>query len=173
MVRRFVFTLFFSLFSLCLLAQTGSIKGTIKDAATNEPIIGAAVLVEGTTNGAATDLNGNYVIPKVSAGTVNLVISYISYRTKKVEGIVVPDGQAAVLNTTLEEDVTQLADVVVVGVREANTDMAVVNEIRNSPQVVSGVSSEQIQRSMDRDAAQVMMRVPLPGELTVQIEEAE
>ncbi len=160
MVRRLFSTLFFSLFSLCLLAQTGSIKGTIKDATTNEPVIGAAVLVEGTTNGAATDLNGNYVIPKVSAGTVNLVISYISYRTKKVEGIVVPDGQAAVLNTTLEEDVTQLADVVVVGVREANTDMAVVNEIRNSPQVVSGVSSEQIQRSMDRDAAQVMMRVP-------------
>ena len=160
MVRRLVSALFFSLFSLCLLAQTGSIKGTIRDAKTNEEVIGASVLIEGTANGAATDLNGNYVIPKVPAGTVNLVISYLSYRTKKVEGVVVEAGNATVLNTTLEEDVTQLADVVVVGVREANTEMAVVNEIRNAPQVVSGVSSEQIQRSMDRDAAQVMMRVP-------------
>jgi outer membrane receptor for ferrienterochelin and colicin len=44
--------------------------------------------------------------------------------------------------------------------REAHTDIAVVNEIKNATQVVSGVSSEQITRSMDRDAAQVMMRVP-------------
>jgi len=147
-------------FCTLLLAQMGSIKGTIKDATTNEPLIGAAVSVEGTTNGAATDINGNYVLSKVPVGKVNLLITYVSYRTKKIEGVVVEEGKATILNTTAEEDVTQLQDIVVVGVREAHTDIAVVNEIKNSLQIVSGVSSEQIQRSMDRDAAQVMMRVP-------------
>ncbi len=160
MLHRIYFVLFFSFFSISLYAQTGSVKGTIRDAVTNEAIIGASVVVEGTTNGAATDVNGNYVIPRVPAGKADILISYISYRTKKVEGVVVEDGKATSLNTSLEEDVTQLQDIVVVGVREASTDRAVINEIRNSPQVVSGVSSEQIQRSMDRDAAQVMMRVP-------------
>lgn len=154
-------------FILCLLfaapavfAQTGSIRGAIKDGKTSEPLIGATVAVEGTTNGAITDINGNYVLPRVPVGKVNIVISFISYRTKKVEGVVVEPGAAAQLSTTLEEDVAQLQEVVVIAVREANTERAVIEEIRNSPQVVSGVSSEQIQRSMDRDAAQVMMRVP-------------
>jgi outer membrane receptor protein involved in Fe transport len=156
-------TIFFTLSFLCtvsLFAQSGSIKGTIRDAITNEGIIGANVILEGTTTGASTDVNGNYVIPKVPVGTVNLVISYISYRTKKVEGIRIEENKTATINTNLEEDVAMLQDIVVVGAREAHTDIAVINEIKNATQVVSGVSSEQITRSMDRDAAQVMMRVP-------------
>ncbi|WP_378411337.1 TonB-dependent receptor [Rhodocytophaga aerolata] len=143
-----------------MFAQSGSIKGTIRDAATNEGIIGANVILEGTTTGASTDVNGNYVIPKVPTGTVNLVISYISYRTKKVEGVRIEENKTTTINTNLEEDVAMLQDIVVVGAREAHTDIAVINEIKNATQVVSGVSSEQITRSMDRDAAQVMMRVP-------------
>ena len=156
-------TIFFILSCLCtisLFAQSGSIKGTIRDAATNEGIIGANVILEGTTTGASTDVNGNYVIPKVPTGTVNLVISYISYRTKKVEGVRIEENKTTTINTNLEEDVAMLQDIVVVGAREAHTDIAVINEIKNATQVVSGVSSEQITRSMDRDAAQVMMRVP-------------
>lgn len=156
-------TIFFTLsflYSFSLFAQTGSIKGTIRDAVTKEGIIGANVVIEGTTTGASTDVNGNYMIPKVPAGTINLVVSYISYRTKKVEGVHVEDGKTATINTNLEEDVAMLQDIVVVGAREAHTDIAVINEIKNATQVVSGVSSEQITRSMDRDAAQVMMRVP-------------
>jgi outer membrane receptor protein involved in Fe transport len=156
-------TIFFTLsflYSFSLFAQAGSIKGTIRDAVTKEGIIGANVVIEGTTTGASTDVNGNYMIPKVPAGTINLVVSYISYRTKKVEGVHVEDGKTATINTNLEEDVAMLQDIVVVGAREAHTDIAVINEIKNATQVVSGVSSEQITRSMDRDAAQVMMRVP-------------
>lgn len=156
-----LFNLILLLFlSTSLFAQMGTIKGTIKDATTKEGIIGANVVIEGTTTGASTDVNGNYVIPKVAVGKVNLVISYISYRTKKVEGVKVEEGKTTVINTTMEEDAEQLQDVVVVGAREAHSDIAVINEIKNSVQIVSGVSSEQISRSMDRDAAQVMMRVP-------------
>jgi hypothetical protein len=117
-------TIFFTLSLLCsvsLFAQSGSIKGTIRDGVTNEGIIGANVIIEGTTTGASTDVNGNYTIPKVSAGTVNLVISYISYRTKKVEGVRIEDGKTVTINTNLEEDVAMLQDIVVVGAREACT----------------------------------------------------
>ena len=54
--------------------QTVTVKGTVLDA-NNEPIIGASVLMKGTTNGTITDIDGNFILSNVNPGT--LVISYI------------------------------------------------------------------------------------------------
>jgi len=81
-----VATLLLVLFSRPIMAQNGTIKGSIIDEITKEPLIGAAVLIEGTTKGASTDLDGNYEIQNVDAGTYTLRASYVSYETviKKV-----------------------------------------------------------------------------------------
>jgi outer membrane receptor protein involved in Fe transport len=150
----------FAFAQMAVAPATGTIKGTIKDEATKEAIIGANVVIEGTLQGASTDINGNFVIPKVTPGKVNLVVSFISYRSKKIEGVEVSEGKTTTIHTTVEEDIAQLQDVVIVAAREAQTDIAVIDEIKKSQQIVSGVSAEQISRSQDRDAAQVMMRVP-------------
>lgn len=71
LLSKKLLTLFLSLttFTFITQAQTGTIKGVIKDEKTNEPLIGATVLIEETTYGAAADLDGNYIIPNVAAGT--------------------------------------------------------------------------------------------------------
>lgn len=152
--------LLFSFSSLEAAAQTGTITGVVKDEKTQEAIIGASVGVQGTTIGASTDLDGHFTLAKVPAGNQTLVISYISYQTKTIPNLTVEGGKALVVNTSLAESAHQLADVVVTGQRITNTEVAVITEVKNAQLVAVGVSSEQIVKSQDRDAAQIARRVP-------------
>lgn len=89
-------------------AQGKSIKGVVLDQ-NSEPIIGANVLVEGTTNGAITDLDGNFSLTNV-ASTAKLRVSYIGYITQ-----VVPVAGNSTFKIQLKEDAKALDEVVVVG----------------------------------------------------------
>ena len=86
--------------------QTKKITGTVSDAM--GPVIGASVVIKGTSNGVATDFDGNFSLNASQGQT--LVISYIGYLTKEVK----VDGRAN-YNITLEEDKKILDEVVVVG----------------------------------------------------------
>ncbi len=89
-------------------AQQFTVKGTVKDMA-GEPIIGANVMVKGTTNGTITDINGGYSVTGVSASSV-LVYSFIGYKNQEVAC----KGRQEI-NVTLAEDLQALDEVVVVG----------------------------------------------------------
>lgn len=98
--------LFFSDFGA--IAQNSiTIKGQVVDAATNESLIGVSIQEKGTTNGAITDMDGNYIL-KV-AGNSTVIFSYIGYQTVELK--------AAAANGVikLKEDSETLQEVVVVG----------------------------------------------------------
>jgi TonB-dependent receptor len=153
--------LFFLICGFTLVAQTGSIKGTIKDAKTQEALVGATVSIQGTTTGAVADAEGNFTLGKVSAGKHTIQFTFIGYSTKTISEVTVEAGKTTVINTLLEEDAgTQLQEVVVTAQRATNTEVAVITEIKKIEQVAVGISAQQISRSQDRDAAQVMRRVP-------------
>jgi len=100
--------LIFAIMALsCANAFAQQVKGTVQDAS-GQPVIGAAVVVEGTTNGTTVDMDGAFVLDAVPSDAV-LVISSIGYKTVKV-----PAGTGNVL-VVMEEDATILDDVVVVG----------------------------------------------------------
>ena len=86
-------------------AQT--VKGTVISGSDNEPLIGASVMVEGTRNGAVTDLDGNFAISAKNGQT--LEVSYLGFITQKVKVT------GSVINVTLLEDKQSLDEVVVVG----------------------------------------------------------
>jgi TonB-linked SusC/RagA family outer membrane protein len=89
-------------------AQTGTVSGVVKDVA-GEPLIGVNVLVKGTTNGAITDIDGNYSVQNVPAQSI-LVFSYIGYVTQEI-----PVGNQRNITVELREDTQRLDEVVVVG----------------------------------------------------------
>ncbi len=159
MYSKSFFTLIFSLILLNSIAQTGVIRGTVKDFITNEDIIGATVRIEGTTLGSATDINGFFSISKVPVGKRKLLISYVSYKTKDIE-INVEADKVIEINTTLQEDKVALQEVKVVANRLTGTEISVISEIKASQMVVSGISSAQIGKTLDRNAAEVVKRVP-------------
>jgi hypothetical protein len=70
-----------------ILAQTGKLRGLVTDKETGEPLIGANVMVEGTTLGASTDMNGVYVILAIPPGIHSIRASYIGYTTEVIQNI--------------------------------------------------------------------------------------
>ena len=95
----------FLLAGLSAFAQI-SVRGTVIDAANDEPIIGASILEIGTTNGTVTDFDGNFEL-QVRSGA-KLSISYMGYKTQELDA-------APVMNVRLGEDSELLEEVVVVG----------------------------------------------------------
>ncbi len=87
--------------------QSGACTGVVKDG-TGEAVIGASVVVKGTTNGAITDFDGNFSLSGVKKGDT-IVISFVGYHTQEI----VWNGQP--LNVTLKDDTQALEEVVVIG----------------------------------------------------------
>ena len=92
----------------CASAFAQQVKGTVKDSA-GQPVIGAAVVVEGTTLGVTVDLDGNFVFDKAVPADAVLVVTSIGYKTAKV-----PVGGGFV-EVVLEEDAEMLDEVVMIG----------------------------------------------------------
>ncbi|HQI43664.1 MAG TPA: SusC/RagA family TonB-linked outer membrane protein, partial [Dysgonamonadaceae bacterium] len=104
---KLLFTLLFVLCTLIITAQERTIRGVVKDTS-GEPVIGANVRVKNTTIGTATDINGNYTLV-VPASANTLVATYIGM--KEVEVPITGN----VVDITMEEDVSNLDEVVVIG----------------------------------------------------------
>lgn len=139
-------------------AQNGSISGSIKDSTTNEEIIGALIQIEGTELGASADFEGNFIIMDVPPGTYNLKIQAIGYEPLVLRNIVVRSGENTEVNTAMK--VPEIGVVKVKGRRITNSSSAVVEEIKEADIVSSGIAKEEITRTGDRDAAQVVRRIP-------------
>ena len=157
---RLVYLILITTVSLSAFGQMGTIKGTLVDEKTGEGIIGANIVLEGTTQGGSTDVNGNFVILKVKTGKYNLVASYVSYITKTIPNVEVYPDQTTAIFSSLKEDIQELENVVVTAKRQTDTDISVITELKKSDLVAVGISSQQIKMSQDRDAAQVVRRVP-------------
>lgn len=160
MFRKLYLILLTSAIASLSMAQNGTIAGKVIDLKTKEAVIGANAVIEGTTVGAATDLDGNFTIPNVKPGTYSLVISSITYKTQTVADVVVESGKKTTVEVTLAEDVAELEEVIVTAKKEIATDLNLLKSIRESKLVVSGISSEQITKLPDRDVAQIAQRVP-------------
>lgn len=106
--QRLFFLTLFSALTLLAAAQNKSISGTVVDTG-GEPIIGASVLVKGTTNGVITDLDGHFTLTQVPV-TATIQVSYIGYKSQE---IAVRD--KSFIKVILAEDTEVLDEVVVVG----------------------------------------------------------
>lgn len=152
--------LFFSLLvSTLALAQQGSLVGKVVDKKTGEGVIGATVLVTGTTQAAPVDVEGNYEL-KLNPGTHNITMTYIGYKPLTFPGVQVRASQKTTLNGSMEENATALKEVTVTGQKQTGTEVAMIQDLKKSEVVVSGISNDQIVKSLDRDAAEVVKRIP-------------
>jgi len=106
--------IFSMLLSINLFAQTsGKLVGRVTDEA-GEPLIGANVIIDGTTMGAATDIEGYYSIINVRAGTYSIRFRFLGYKTRVVENIRISPDQTTKLDAILELEVIEGEEVIVV-----------------------------------------------------------
>jgi hypothetical protein len=156
-------TIITSLLLLAILfvkAQNGVIAGKVIDAKSNTGLPGATVIIGSTLQGSVTDIDGNYKINNLKDGVYSVKVSYIGFIALEADEIKVSANTPATLNFRLNENVNELQAADVVSQRITHTDNAVLMDIKKSEQIVSGVSSQQIARSQDRTAAEVVRRIP-------------
>ncbi len=138
---------------------TGTIRGKIVDATTGEGLIGANVFLTGTTTGTITDFDGNFSLSDVAPGSVSVTASYVSYETQIFESVEVHAGDVVILNANLNLSSQQIQEVVVKARRRGQTEAAVLVMKKKMPMVLDGISSQQISRMGDSDAASALKRV--------------
>ena len=118
---------------VCALAQNVTVKGQVKDGA-GEPLMAAAVAEVGTSNGVATDLNGNYTITVASDAT--LQFSFMGYNT-----VTEPVRGRTTINVTLSEDVELLDEVVVVGYGTQRKKLVTTSTVNISADKIAATNS--------------------------------
>ncbi|WMI67747.1 TonB-dependent receptor [Mangrovimonas sp. YM274] len=140
-LQKGLLTLLLMAFALAANAQTVSVSGKVADA--NGPLIGVSIIVKGTSTGTATDFDGNYTLNNVGSNAT-LVFSYLGYVTQEIA----VDGQRTI-NVTLQEDLAQLEEVVVVGYGTQKKEA-----VTGSMVSIKGEDLNQVQTANFQDALQ-------------------
>jgi outer membrane receptor for ferrienterochelin and colicin len=156
---RFCFSVFILCSTLTGFAQSGSIEGVITDSTTHETLVGASVVIEGTNTGAVSDFEGKYALKNVKPGSYNLIFTYISYNRQVIKNVNVAAGPPTNLNAFLSSHNITIKEVEVIQHKLTNTENSVLLEMKESKQVVSGISGELIGKNQDRNAAEVVKRI--------------
>jgi TonB dependent receptor/Carboxypeptidase regulatory-like domain/TonB-dependent Receptor Plug Domain len=139
--------------------DTGRIIGRVVESQQGAPVAGATIELVGTDRSVVTALDGRYTLGDVPAGPASIRVRMIGFGPKVVTGILVPPGGAVAQDVAIDAEVVQLAEISVSAAAEQGTVNRALDEQRNAANIVSAVSSEQIDRSPDSDAGQAVQRV--------------
>src|SRR5690606_9295223 len=119
----------------------GQIEGVLTDATTGETLIGANVTIRGTSIGAASNIDGQYVIRRVPSGQHVLEISYIGYETEE-RTVTVRSGETVEIDMELEQETLE-GEEVLISAQRAGQQQAINQQI-TSDNIVNVVSEQRI-----------------------------
>ncbi len=138
---------------------TGRIVGRIIDGSTGHGLADAGIQIVGTTIGTNSGIDGRYAIPGIASGTVTIQVRRLGYQPKTVTGILLDAGAVLEQNITLDPATITLAAQVVTADAERGSVRDALDAQRTATGVVNSITTEQISRSPDGDAAQAVQRV--------------
>jgi len=157
LIVKFLFLTFFILSFTDYIHAQGKIKGTITDSLSQNLLIGANVYIPGTSRGASTNVEGEFIINDVPTGTYTINVSYIGYKKKNVE-IVVVDNRTTSIDVQLVTDVIEGEEVIVSG--QAEGQVEAINQQLTSNTIINVISEEKIQELPDANVAETIGRLP-------------
>jgi TonB-dependent receptor len=141
-----------------LFAQSsGSVTGRVLNAESGRALIGANVVLEGTSYGSATSQSGTYRLQQIPAGDYTLIVRYIGFEEKR-ESITITAGQSLELDFRLNPAFLEGDDVVVTA--RAEGQVRALNLQRSSEMIRNVVSAEQLEQFADPNLAGALSRVP-------------
>lgn len=108
-MKKYILTLCFALIGLTAMAQNITVSGTVTSKTDGEPLIGATVRVQGTNQGTAADIDGNYTLTNV-AKNATLIFNYVGYKE-----LLIPVNGRTTVDAVMEETTSSLDELVVVG----------------------------------------------------------
>lgn len=145
------------IFSVSFAQSKGSINGKVVDKTSSDVLIGANVIIVGSTLGASADLDGFYTIKNLEPGVYKIKFSFISYQNVVVENVKVDAGKNTKLDIQLLPASTELEEVVVTAEALKSTEGAILNIQKNSLNIVDGLSAELIGKNNSSDGTDVFI----------------
>lgn len=144
--------------------HTVSLRGRIVDFGSTQPLEGATVTIVELGQSVMADEKGYYTFRNVPEGIYRLTVSYTGYQQARLPNVRVRLGREQVLDVKMQPAVSLNEVVVLAGPRKVKsvahtTQKALLEEIKNSTGSVSGISNEEIVRTPDRNAAEVVKRI--------------
>ena len=136
---------------------TGILKGIVKAAEDGEKLPYASLIIVGTTLGASTDFEGNYIIRNIPAGKQTVRVSFVGYESQSRE-VNIQNNKIVELDISLPHVTIQGKEVVVQA--QAAGQIAAINQQLSSNSIVNVVSSARIQEVPDANAAESVGRLP-------------
>ena len=148
-----------ALMTLPVAANAGVIRGVVTDESTQEALIGATISVSPGAKVAVTDIDGCYDI-QVASGTYTITVSYGGYTSADIKDVRVSGTGETKLDIVMKPDSETLSEVTVVANARRSSETVVAKEQQESMVVLTGVGAAQIAKTQDKDASEVIRRVP-------------
>lgn len=144
--------------SAVLANPLATLRGRVVDATTGEALMGATVRIVQAGKTVVSDESGNFTFTGLAQRGYTLSATYLGY--KKTDLTVYPTRTDSVIIVRMEEDENLLGTATVTAKAQHNTTASIVAVQKNSLVVQSGISAQQIKSSQDKDASEVIRRVP-------------
>lgn len=157
-MKQAIVSIFFLFVANILWAQAPSLQGKVVDEK-GEGLIGATVILDGTTQGAKTDLQGQFALRNIADGTYSLTFSYVSYEKKTVTDIVIKNGKADFLQVAMTPAGKGLKEVIIKTQLKKESINALLVQQKNLSTISDGISAEMMKRTPDRNSGDVLKRV--------------
>jgi TonB-dependent receptor len=138
----------------------GKISGIVVDAVTGEALPGVSIQIEGTSLGAATDIEGKYTIRLVPTGMHTLIVSMVGYTRTTVTGVLVATDSTTAINVSLTETALNIEGIKVEAKSLDNSEAAMLNVRQKAAAVSDAISFEGMQKSGAGNAADALARTP-------------
>lgn len=158
-IKKLMLLQFFLVISLFTFAQQGTIKGLVTDRKNHEPLVGATIMLEGTTTGTVTDFDGHYRLERIAPGTYTVRCSFISYETIFKEKVIIAPGQVQEINFELGGSTVEIDDVKVVAQANRRSENILLLEQKNSVVATQAIGAQEISRKGVSDAEGAVTKV--------------
>ncbi len=156
-MKRTLQIIILSLIATTIFAQ-GNIAGKVTSAENGETLIGATVLIKGTTTGGLVDFDGNYVIPNVSAGQHTIICSYISFQADTFV-VTVKDGETSTHNFSLATSRMAIETFTVEAKADRKNEEYLLQVKKKSASLMETIGAKEISKRGDNNVAAAAKRV--------------
>ncbi len=145
------------LFAVPMMAQTGSIVGSLTDKDfNNEPLPFANVIIKGTSTGTTSDFDGLYELANLEPGTYTIQYSYVGYETVEIADIVVEARKVTTVNVPMGASAAALDQVVITTTVKRESEVALLIEQKKATTIIQSIGAQELARKgVDNAAAAV------------------
>ncbi|WP_068471726.1 TonB-dependent receptor [Saccharicrinis aurantiacus] len=145
--------------SIVMSAQNGIIKGIITDKQTGEELVGAAVVIDGTTIGTITNFMGEYELPPLSDGTYNVRAQFISYDPILINNVTISNGEVKTVNIQLSAATMDIDEVQVVAKANRESENMLLMEQKNAVIAAQAIGAQELSRKGVSDAEGAVTKI--------------